>query len=84
MPRFRAVMRKAGIKMLPAKELRAFRNAIAHGRTRDDSVARVFPQIEVAVRLFVAGAIEAVANHSAELPSNSDSFDFVKEIVFAA
>lgn len=84
MPRFRAVMGKAGIAMLPAKQLRTFRNAIAHGRTRDDSVALVFPHVEVAVRLFVADAVEAVANHSAELPADSAAFDAVKEIVFAA
>jgi hypothetical protein len=83
MTRLRTLLGETDLDVLNAQHFRTFRNAIAHGRTRDDSIDVVFSQAEFAVRLFIIRAIQAVANHEDDLPPLPESFGAVKEIVFA-
>jgi hypothetical protein len=83
MAKLKTLLQETELEVLDAQHFRTFRNAIAHGRTQDDSISVVFSQAEFAVRLFIVRAIEAVVKHNDALPPVAQSFGAVKEIVFA-
>jgi len=83
MSRLRTLLRETDVELLDAQHFRAFRNAIAHGRTRESSVDTAFSQAALGVRLFIARAILATANHGADLPPSPQSFNALKDLIFA-
>jgi hypothetical protein len=82
MGRLEAVLHDANAEVPDASQFASFRNAVAHGRTDDEGIGEAFGHVRLALRMFLARAIEDAAEHAAELPPPQKAFEALKQIVF--